>query len=388
MPAATSASNVVRVRRIPAETILLVAVIVLVIAGVLIVFDASFPLSLESKKVGYDPLYFGKQQSKGLIVGLLGMFTAMNFKYKKLRAFSYPLVVVGLVLLMMVWFPHIGVVKLHGRRWVNLGLVFQPSEIAKLTLILFLAVRLSEGTYGTKRVTNRVSSALAVTGVYLMLILMEPDLGTTIVLFMAFFTMFCVAGAKARQILVILALVPILLALKGGLKPGQKTRLNVFLQQGENASGDGYQSYHSKLAIGSGQYTGVGWGSGREKYYLPQANSDYIFATVGEEFGLIGTWAMMLAFAVVTWCGIVISRQAPDQFGRLLAGGLTALISWQALINIAVVTVSIPATGVPLPFISNGITSLVLTLISIGVLVNIGQASMGVRIGPAGEVAQ
>ncbi len=266
---------------------------------------------------------------------------------------------------------------------MHIGMVFQPSEIAKITLVLFLAAVLTEGTYGVRRVTRRVSAALSATAVYLMLILLEPDLGTAIVLFLAFLTLFAVAGAKLKQIAVILALVPALLLLKGGLKPGQMSRLRVFEQHGDISSGDGYQSYHSKLAIGSGQYFGVGWGSGREKYYLPQANSDYIFATVGEEFGLLGTSLMLLAFAVVTWCGLTIARQAPDQYGRLLAVGLTALISWQALINIAVVTVSIPATGVPLPFISNGITSLVLTLVSVGLLVSIGQDSKGVRIGPA-----
>jgi cell division protein FtsW len=246
--------------------------------------------------------------------------------------------------------------------------------------MLFVAAKLAPDKFRNRSQAKRMTEALAATGVYLALIVLEPDLGTAIVLFLAFLTMFLAGGARAKQIAIIVSVAALLFVIKGGLKPGQMSRLRVFTQQGMVEAGDGYQSFHSRLAIGSGEYTGMGWGSGREKYYLPQANSDYIFATVGEEFGLIGTSIVLLMFAVITWCGITIARQAADPFGRLLAVGLTAIISWQALINIAVVTVSIPATGVPLPFISNGLTSLILTLVSVGLLINIAQESKGVRI--------
>ena len=382
MTAVTSTPTVARFRRIPAETILLAAVIIMVVAGVLIVFDASFPLSMESQHIGNDPLYFGKQQAQGLIGGLVCMLIAIRVGYKRLRPWAGTLMVAGLTLLAMVWVPHVGVAVLHGRRWIHLLIVFQASEIAKITLMVFVAAKLANDRHSPRSLSTRMSAALAAAGMYLALIVLEPDLGTAIVLALAFLTMFFAAGAKSRQIGIIIGFAAVLFFLKGGLKPGQMSRLTVFTQQGRIEAGDGYQSFHSKLAIGSGRITGVGWGSGREKYYLPQANSDYIFATVGEEFGLIGTSVMLLLFFVVTWCGLTIARQAEDQFGRLLAVGLTAIISWQALINIAVVTVSIPATGVPLPFISNGLTSLIMTLVSVGLLVNIAQESRGVRIGP------
>lgn len=388
MTASASTQTAARVRRIPAETILLVAVFILVAIGVLVVFDASFPMSINSDRAGHNPLFFGTQQAKGLFAGLLGMALAIRIGYTGLRRWAGTLMAAGAVLLCLVWAPHhIGIAKQHAARWVHLGLTFQPSEIAKLTLVMFLAHMLSRPDCRVKHLTEGIIAPLAAAGLYMLLIFAEPDLGTALVVFATFLTMILIAGARKRHVAAIILLAPIVILARGGLKPGQLQRIQVFAQQGDNPTGPGYQTFHSKLAIGSGQYTGVGWGAGREKYYLPEANSDFIFATIGEELGFVGTTAILVLFALVSWCGFTIARQTEDPFGRLLAVGLTALITWQALINVAVVTISIPATGVPLPFISYGSTSLVLTLISVGLLVSISQNSHGVRFAPARTAA-
>lgn len=360
--------------RFPAEYLLLAATLALCAIGLLLVCDTSFPMSLDSAKLGHDALYFGKQQAFGLFLGLVFLVIMMRIGYQRLRPHAGWMVIFGGVLLLCVWAPHLGIHENGAARWTRLGVgpEFQPSEIAKLTLILFLAVVLSRPDCPVRHLSEGLSIPLCVAGAYLLLIALEPDLGTAIVLFLTVVTVLYMAGARKRHLLMICMAVCLVLLLHG-LKKGQAERVWVWLHPGEQTTGIGYQTHLSYLAIGSGEWTGVGWGQGREKYFIPQANSDYIFATVGEELGLIGGIVMMLLFGVVGWCGFTIARQTEDPFGRLFAVGITALISWQALINFAVVTVSIPSTGVPLPFISHGSTSLILMLGGIGLLMSIAQ---------------
>lgn len=375
-----SKPDTVRSGKLPVETILLIDVCILVAVGLLMVFDASYPLSLTSKHVGYDPYYFGKHQLLGLVGGIAAMSAAIWIGYAQLRRNAGLCAVMGAVLLVLVWAPHLGVNKLHASRWIHFGTEFQPSEIAKLCLVIYLASALTRKRYSIRHLSNATLAPLAVAGLYMWLIDREPDLGTTIVVFATVLTMLYMAGARPRHLVTLVLLAFFLFLAKGGLMNGQAERIKVFMAQGAITKGAGYQTYHSKLAIGSGEIFGVGWGGGHEKYYLPEANSDFIFATVSEELGLVGSTVVISLFMVLSWCGLKIASQTEDPFGRLLALGLTGLLTWQTVINIAVVTLSIPATGVPLPFISYGSTSLAITLAIVGILVSIAHDPKGLHI--------
>ncbi len=186
-------------------------------------------------------------------------------------------------------------------------------------------------------------------------------------------TIFFLAGARKRHLALITAVAFVAVLLIGFQFGHRAGRITAFLHPEKDMQGIGYQIYHARLAVGSGLWVGEGLGQGREKYYLPQGNSDFIFATMAEELGFVGCLPVLLALCVVGWRGFRIALRTRDRFGQLLATGIAALISWQALINIAVVTGSIPATGVPLPFISLGSSSLILLLAGIGILLNIAQ---------------
>ncbi|HLK59365.1 MAG TPA: putative peptidoglycan glycosyltransferase FtsW [Chthonomonadaceae bacterium] len=352
------------------------ATLALVAIGLLMVCDASFPKSLDSVKLGNDPFYYGKQQALGVGIGLAALLAMMQIGYWRLRQFALPLMLLGLALLAAVWIPHLGVRINGAARWVHLGMTFQPSEFAKMALILYLSARFSRPGCKIGHLVDGLSGPLCIIGVYLLLIEREPDLGTACVLLLVAVTLLFLAGARKRHIALICAGALLAVFLAGFVFKHRTDRLEVFLHPAEQKEGIGYQMYQSRLAVGSGRWFGVGWGQGRGKYYLPEANTDFIFATMSEELGFVGVLPVILLFGLIGWRGFVIARQTKDRFGQLLAGGITALISWQALINVAVVTGSIPATGVPLPFISLGSTSLIFLMIGVGLLLNIAQNPM------------
>jgi len=359
--------------RMPLDNMLFGATLALVAIGLLMVCDASFPQSLDSAKMGHDAFFFGKRQVVGVIVGLAAMFTMMRFGYWKLRDHALGMMAVGMALLALVWFPHIGVRENNAARWVHLGLTFQPSEIAKLTLIIYIAALLSRPDCKIRHLTEGLGAPLIITGLYLILIEREPDLGTAVVLFLAVMTQLYQGGARKRHIVLVCLASLLGMLVIGFLFKHRTDRIWIYLHPEQDTEGIGYQIHHARLAVGSGGLFGMGWGQGREKYFLPQANSDFIFATMGEELGLLGVLPILTLFALIAWRGCVIARRTKDRFGQLLAVGITSLISWQALINISVVIGLIPATGVPLPFISLGSTSLVFLLVGIGLLLNIAQ---------------
>ena len=214
---------------------------------------------------------------------------------------------------------------------------------------------------------------LVVTAAYLLLIEREPDMGTAAVLFMAAMTQLFLAGTRKRHILALLGVTALAGILMISVFRHRSNRIDTFLHPEKEPQGIGFQVIHAVYAVGSGEWFGMGWGRGREKTYLPEANSDFVFATVAEELGFFGSLPLLLLFLMVGVRGFAIAEQTRDRFGALLAAGITALISWQALINLGVATASIPATGVPLPFISFGSSSLVIMLTGVGILLSIGQ---------------
>jgi cell division protein FtsW len=358
----------------PVDNLLFGATLALIVMGLWAVFDSSYVKTLDSSLTHNDALFFVKRQMVGVVFGLVSLTVMMRIGYWKLRKLAVPLMITALVLLLAVWIPHVGRVENHAARWIKMGpLQFQPSELAKIAVILYVSALLSRPHCNMKSFMDGIFPALLVTALALALIEREPDLGTAFVLFLAFMTILYLAGAEMHHLLAILAGAGLVVLMFGFVFGHRQGRITAFLHPDKDKEGIGYQIFHSRLAVGSGRVTGVGLGHGREKYYLPQGDSDFIFATVAEETGFAGSVVMLLLMGLVGWRGFDIAYKTRDRFGMLLAIGISSLISWQAITNVAVATASIPATGVPLPFISYGSTSLIVLLTGIGVLLNIAQ---------------
>ena len=361
--------------RMPVDIWLFAVTLALVVIGLWMVFDSSYPKALDNPRMGYDAFYFVKQQARGAIVGLACLFTMMRYGYWNLKRNAVLWMVGGIVLLCAVYLPRVGVHENNAARWLKFGpIVFQASEVAKLALIIYAASFLSRPHCSVRSLGEQGLAPLLSVGVlYVLLIEREPDLGTAVVLFLAFVTQLFLAGARKRHIALILVfsgLAAMVMVVGFGHR---QNRMATYLHPEKDLRGPGYQVYHSMQGVGSGGLTGVGLGQGREKYFLPQGNSDFIFVTYAEELGLVGSCLMLGLQCMVSWRGFCIAKQTKDPFGSLLAAGIAALVSWQALVNLGTATGSIPATGVTLPFISNGSTSLVLLLASVGILLNIAQ---------------
>ncbi|CEK12755.1 bacterial cell division membrane protein [Chthonomonas calidirosea] len=368
---------------------LFVTAVILTVIGLWMVLDTSYAQALYNPHLAHDPFFFVKRQALGAFIGFCTLSLLLYTDYRRLRVVAIPALLVGIGLLIAVHIPHVGIRMNGAARWIRLGpLSFQPSEVAKLCLILYVAARLSVPRLESQKEPRRsrraktavslehLAPVLLVSLLYLMLIERQPDLGTAFVLFLTLLTQLFLAGVRKRHLLLftgMIAFLVLITSLFGRASGNRQERILAFLHPQKDLQGIGYQIYHARLAVGSGEWTGLGLGNGREKYYLPQADSDFVFATYAEETGLVGVCILLVLFGIISWRGFAIARYTPDRFGALLAAGLTALITWQAIVNVAVASDSIPATGVPLPFISYGSTSLVLMLADIGLLMNIAQ---------------
>ncbi len=361
--------------RMPVDMTLFVVTLALVVIGLWMVFDTSFSKALDSQQLGHDLYHYLRRQAGAAGVGLMLMLILMRFGYWNLKRLAIPAMVLGAVLLLAVFIPHIGHVENQAARWIKLGpAMFQASELAKLALILYTASYLARPHCNPRQIGERGLAPLLFVGmIYIVLIEREPDLGTAVVLFLTFMTQLFLGGARKRHLALILVICAVGVAALGFGFGHRGGRVTTFFNPDKDVQGIGYQLFHARLAVGSGELLGMGFGQGREKYFLPQANSDFIFATYAEELGLAGSLLMLTLQCLVSWRGFRIASQTRDQFGSLLAGGIAALMSWQALINLGTATGSIPATGVTLPFISNGATSLILLMTSVGILLNIAQ---------------
>ena len=353
------ASGLVR-RRVLTDHLLFQLTLALVVIGVVMVYDSSYARAIDLKGDGFQ---FLRKQAVYAVVGLAAMIGMIRYGYWRLRQLAVPLVIGSLVLLVAVYIPHVGM-RLNGAsRWIDLKFFqFQPSELAKLALIIYLAGLLARAVDGRtmdiRNFADGLMPPLVVLGLLVLLIEREPDLGTAAVVFLTSMTMLFLAGARKTHLLGILATGGSLMLLLSMMHGFRGDRLKTYLNPTADIRGKGYQTAHGILAVGSGGLRGVGFGAGREKYYLPEANTDFIFATIAEETGLLGSLTVVTLLFLTGWRGFVIARRTRDTFGAMLASGIAAMISWQAIINVGVVTGTIPATGVPLPFISFGGTSL------------------------------
>ncbi len=309
----------------------------------------------------------------------LGMVMMMRLDYHFFQKYSTVIFVIAVVSLVAVLIPGVGSVINGARRWIRFSSYFgvQPSEFAKLATIIFISSYVAKNRQKMLDFVKGFVVPLAIIGVVSLLVLIEPDFGTTLFILFISLILVIVGGTRIVYfVFIIMAAVPFIYESIHKIKPYQMKRLMVFLDPWRDPQGDGYQIVQSWITLGSGGVSGLGLGEGRQKlFFLPVSNSDFIFSIIGEEFGFIGTSSIIIMFALLAWYGIKVSKMAPDMFGSLLALGITLSIALQSAMNIAVVTGSIPTTGIPLPFISTGGSSLFLTLLGMGILLSIAKQS-------------
>ena len=346
--------------------------ILLLLLGIGAVMIYSTSAIYADEKYG-DNLFLLKRHLMWIGIGLAGMFLAWRTDYHILRRYSRFLVLVGIGLLGLVYFPGIGRSAGGARRWLTAGrFSFQPSEVAKFVLIVYLSDMFIRKQRWIKEFWRGLVPILVVVGIIMGLILRQPDLGTVIAIGMVVSIMLFVAGARLRYLVVMgLSVLPFLYVFIARV-PYRRARIMNFLNPWSDPQGTGFQMVQSFLALGSGGIFGVGLGQSRQKlFYLPAAHTDFIFSIIGEELGLLGTILVIFLFIAFIWCGTKIALKTVDLFGHFLAVGIVSIIALQTIINIGVATGSFPTKGLPLPFISFGGSCMVTYLIAVGVLLSI-----------------
>jgi cell division protein FtsW len=355
-------------KKLAFDKVLFASVVLLMFFGLVMVFSASSALARDRS---ISPFLVKQAVAAGL--GLLLMACLMHLDYRRLRSPAVIYAVLGAAFLLL-----IGVLfspQLNGtRRWFFVGgISVQPSELAKLALIPFLAYQIDKKEERVNELSFLVPTGLF-TALTAALILLEPDMGTAVLLGATFFLMIFLAGLSWRYILAGLAVVPPLLIALVMMAPYRRQRLFTFLDPEKDPLGSGFQALQSLIAVGSGGVLGLGPGKSVQKlFFLPHPESDFIFSIVAEELGMIGALAVVAAYCILAWRGFRAGAKAPDAFGRYLGWGLTGVLIMQALINVSVTIALLPTKGIPLPFISYGGSSLVVTLCICGVLLNISQ---------------
>ena len=347
----------------------------LALFGALMVYSASAMMSMKESAENSQFTYFFKQLIF-VLIGIAAMWAVSRIDYHVLNngyVIAAALIVTSLALLAVFGFPAIN----GARRWIRFGgFSFQPSELAKVALPLFLAWYLTRNEKTVTQLKWTVVGAVAGLGLLAGLVMLEKDLGTTIVLCAVFATVYFAAGAKMIHIAAVAGSLVVMGAGAIAIAPWRVQRVMAFLDPYKYADDESYQVIQSLYAIGSGGILGEGYSRGQQKlFYLPYPYSDFIFSVVGEELGLIGTLAVVTAFALLLWRGARAAMNAPDRFGMLLGIGLITGIIAQALFNISVVISILPAKGIPLPFISYGGSSVVVTLMAVGLLLSISRFS-------------
>lgn len=343
---------------------LLIAVISLGFFGLLAVFNASVAVAISNFG---DKFYFAKSQLVWLIIGLLLMFLFSQLNYKLLLKLSPLFCGIALVLLVIVLIPGWSIKALGARRWLGIGsITFQPAELTKLALVLYLASFLAK--------KRSFWHFLLVIGLTLVLVVLEPDLGTATIIAASGVAMFFVSGASLLEIGFLGAAGLITGALSILNSTYRRQRLMAFLNPGYDTEGIAYHIRQALLAIGSGGFLGLGPGQSRQKFaYLPEVTTDSIFAIVAEELGFVGGAALIFLFMFMLARVFIIADSCPDKVGRLLTVGIGAWLGTQVFLNLSAMVALIPLTGVPLPFISYGGSSLIVNLVAIGIVLNVSK---------------
>ncbi len=352
------------------DIVLLLITFALMGIGLVMLYSSS---SIIAQQRFGDSMHFVKKQILFVLLGLAVLIVSKNLPYVLYRRFVYAILGISLLSLIIVLLPQVGHRVGGARRWLRFGPIsMQPAEFAKLALIIYISYSLAKKKERVREFSVGYVPHLAVSALFIGLIVMQPDLGTAVTFaVLAFFLLFA-AGVRLRYLMATgLVLIP-LLALAIARKGYRWERLLAFLNPWRDPSDTSFQLLHSLLALGSGGPLGVGLGFGRQKlFYLPEPHTDFILAVIGEETGLVGVSIVLLLYASLIYKGVKISLTAPDRFGTYLAFGLTLTIGLQALINSAVVMGLLPTKGLPLPLISYGGSSLLTNLAAIGILMNI-----------------
>jgi cell division protein FtsW len=346
--------------------------VVLLSAGVVMVYSASAIVAADRF---HDPYFFLKRQLFWALLGSAAMLAAVRMDYRRLEALVLPALLLAGALLVLVLIPPLGQAINGTRRWIRLGPVsFQPAELAKLALVVYLAAFVARRPEALADRRRGLLPPLVVAGAFAGLVLVQPDLGNCLTLIALTFGLLYLAGCPGRHLAWALAPAPALLALAIWAAPYRLRRITAFWDPWSDPRGSGFQIIQSWLAFGNGGLVGQGIGGSRQKlFYLPESHTDFIFAIVGEELGFVGAVAIVTLFAVLVWRGLRIGLRAPEPFGAYLALGITLLIATQTLVNLGVVTGLLPTKGLPLPFISFGGSALLMTMLSTGILLNISQ---------------
>ena len=365
------------------DFILFITVLLLLALGIIMVLSASSPSALATTGSSYT---YVLKQLLSAAIGIVAMLVLSKIDYRTYSKF-YKIAYIGAIgVLLLVLVPGLGRTVNGARRWINLPIVssFQPSELTKIGLIVFFAFYLTKHKDELRNLLKGFFKPLLILApVILVLLGVQSHFSASVIIILVVSVMMIVAGTRTAHFLSFGAVgatagigLMYVLAKYFGIGGFRLTRITAFLNPWADAQDSGWQIIQSLYAIGSGGLFGVGLGDSKQKYlYISEPHNDFIFAVLAEELGFIGCLAVILLFAVFIWRGIIIAMKAPDMFGSLLATGITALIGLQAMINIAVVTSSMPVTGMALPFFSYGGTSLIILLCAVGVLLNISRQS-------------
>jgi cell division protein FtsW len=369
----SQARVVERARRTAPDAMLVGSVVTLVAIGLVMIFSAS---SADAVALHHDAAYFLKRQIAWLVVAVGAAYLAYRIDYRKLRKVAPFALVTTIVLLFVVLIPHVGKVAGGASRWFGIGPVqFEPSEFAKLALVLYLASALAHKGDKIRSLVSGLFPLCLVTGLLAMLVLKQPDMGTASLLAFTALTMFYVAGARLEHLVMVgLAITPPLVLLVRH-DPNKWARITAFVNPWADAQDKGFQMVQSLMALGSGGWFGVGLGFSRQKFFwLPERHTDFIGAIIGEELGFAGIAVIVALFILFAYRAVRIALTVDDRFGFFLAIGCMAMIVVQAFVNLGVVASSWPITGVPLPFISFGGSSLVTSLVAVALVLNVGRS--------------
>ncbi|MFC4404668.1 stage V sporulation protein E [Gracilibacillus xinjiangensis] len=361
-----------RIRTDSVDRLLVILILAILIIGTLMVYSASY---IWAEYKFNDSFYFVKRQLLFAGVGVIAMFIVANVPYFQWIKYRKWIFIGCIVLLIAVLIPGIGMVRGGARSWIGIGAFsIQPAEFMKLGMILFLSgylVNIQDRIVEFKR--GFIPPLLTIVGLFL-LIMLQPDLGTGMVFLLTSFLLLFVAGARWKHFLLLAGFGVLGFLLLIISAPYRMNRITAFLDPWQDPLGNGFQIIQSLYAIGPGGLFGVGYGNSLQKYfYLPEPHNDFIFAIIAEELGFIGGVFVIGLFFLFVWRGILVSLQAPDLFAKLLSIGIVGMIAIQVMINISVVIGLIPVTGITLPFLSYGGSSLTLTLCSVGILLNVSK---------------
>ena len=365
------------IRRLEPANVIMYLVATLLVIGIIMIYSTS------SAKVADSALTMNTTFIRHVMwvaIAIIGMLIMMRVDYHYLQKYRTVIFIIALAGLVVVLIPAIGTVTYGARRWIRVGtLGYQPSEFAKLAMVIFISGYITKNREKMSTFARGFVVPIILIGIVSLLILKEPDFGTAMFISMISFILIMTGGTRIVYVIfTLIASIPHIYQIMHNIPTYRHNRLLAFLDPWKDPSGIGYQIIQSWIALGSGGVAGLGMGESRQKlFFLPMSGNDFVFSIIGEEFGFIGTTSVVVMFALLTWQGIRVCKATSDPFGFFLSLGITISLALQAAINIAVVTGSIPTKGLPLPFISTGCSSILLSMLGIGILLNIAKQSGG-----------